>query len=123
VQAGAIGGRDLDQWQTKHHVGGEHADDASHHLRCNVRRHGAPPHVPAHRLGHADEGVEVSARDGPERHDQRDERRADREGIGEQRDGDVAATELHRHDAAADDGRQQQRGADRLCDDDAAQKR
>ena len=34
--------------------------------------------------------------------------------IAEQRDGDVAAGELGRHDAGADDGRDQQAGAQRL---------
>ena len=56
----------------------------------------------------------MRTRDRPERGDQHDEDRPRRERVPQQGQGDVAAGEALTHDARADDGCQQQAGAQRL---------
>ena len=80
-------------------------------------RHVAPGQPALRRVGERDGRIEVRARDRAERQDQRDERRAGREGVREQRHRDVAAGEALAHDAGADDGRQQQRRTDGFGDE------
>ena len=73
-----------------------------------------PRQAALRRVGERHRRVEVRAGDRPERQDQGDEHGPGGERVGEERDGDVAAGEPLGHDARADDGGEEQRGADGL---------
>ena len=84
---------------------------------ADVARHLAPGQAALARIRQRHDRIEVRARDRSEGDDQRDQRRARREGVGEQRERDVRARELLGHDPRPDDGGQQQRRSERLGDE------
>ena len=63
----------------------------------------------------------MRARERAEDQDQHHQDRAGRQRVAQQRERDVTARELLRHDAGADHGREQERGAERLRSERAAQ--
>ena len=93
---------------------GPHAGDGADELRGEVGGHVPPGDAALGRIGEGHGRIEVRARNRPEGQDQRDERGARGDGVGEQRDGDVPAGEPLAHDAGPDHGRQEQRRADGL---------
>ena len=96
-------------------VRGQHADDAADDLRGDVDgRDARPGSSPAQCEGHADGRIEVRARHRAERQDQHGENRAGRQRVAEQRERAISARELRGHDPRADDGREQERGAQAL---------
>ena len=101
----------------EHDVGDRHADEGPDELRRDVARHLAPGQAPLARIRQRHDRIEVRARDRSEGDDQRDQRRARREGVGEQRERDVRARELLGHDPRPDDRGQQQRRSERLGDE------
>ena len=102
--------------QVEHDVRRRDAGEGARDLRSDVPRHLAPRESALRGVGERHRRVEVRARNRPERQDQRDERRARRERVGEQRDRDVPAGEPLAHDPGADDGGEQQGGPDALRD-------
>ena len=68
-----------------------HAGERAATCAADVDRHFAPGEAALARIGEGHDRVEVRARDRAEREDQRDEPRARRERVGEQRDRDVPA--------------------------------
>ena len=61
-----------------------------------------------------DDGIEMGAGDRTEDGDEHDQDGAGRDGVAEERDGDVPAGQPLGHDAGTDDGGKQQRGAQRF---------
>ena len=75
----------------------------THALRGHVRRHDAPRHAALRSVGKRNDRVEVRARNGPKRENERDQSRAGRERVCQQRDRDVSAREALAHDPRTDD--------------------
>src|SRR5262249_39791509 len=88
--------------------------DASEYLRHDVNRGGRPWQLATQGEGNTYRRVEVRARERAEDQDQDGEDRAGRQRIAQERDG-VVAREVSRHDAGADDGREQKGGPQRFA--------
>ncbi len=93
------------------------ASECPHDLRREVGRHLSPRQTTLARVRERDDRIEVGARDGSEGQDQRDERRARRHGVREERDGNVATGKTLTHDARAHDRGEQKRRPEPFGDD------
>jgi hypothetical protein len=89
---------------------GERACDLSGHVGGGL----APGEAAEGGVGESYGGVEVGSGDGAEGEDQGDQGGSGCEGVAEQREGDVPGGEALGHDARADDGAEQEGGADEL---------
>ena len=100
--------------QIEHQVGDSYTGERPDDLTCEVGRDVRPRESALACDGERHRRIEMRPRDRPEREDERDERGARRERIGEQRHGDVPAGEPLAHDPGPDDGREQKRGSEPL---------
>ena len=104
--------RKLEDWQLEHEMGEPDSEHRAGELRRDVRRRVARPHLAGDGGRHRHRWIEVRARDRRQGKDERQQRAAGRQRVGEERQGQISAGEALRHDAGADDGGEQQGAAD-----------
>jgi len=114
-------GRHREGRELEHPVGESDAEKRPDDLSQEVSRHRSPWQAPPARIGDGDGGVEVSARDGTEGEDQRDECPTRRDGIREQRQAGVPARQSLGHDPAAHHRHQEERRSGALRHDPAGE--
>ena len=103
-----------EQRRLEHGVCRRHAGECAGDLRRDVEWHFTPRDAALRSVGESHGGIEVRARDGAERQDQGQERRARRQGVREKSDGDVASRQPFGHDPGAHDSCQQHGSPDTL---------
>ena len=106
------GGADRERGEIEHHLRNRRAADAGKALHDDVGRDLAPGEFAAAGKNQGDGGIEMGARERSENGDQHDQDRAGGNGVAEKRDRHVPAGEALGHDPAADDGGDQERGAE-----------
>src|SRR5262249_14911842 len=105
----ALRNRELPHRQFEHEMRDPHADETAEHLGCDVNRCCPPCQLAAQGEGKTYRRVEVRAGERAEDEDQRRQNGAGRKRIAQERKC-VVPRESLRHDAGADDGREQKCG-------------
>jgi hypothetical protein len=109
-----MGCPDSDGREIEHQMGNDRAENASQALDNDVRPDLPPRKLAAAGKNQGDGRIEMGARHGAKDGDDDDEDRAGRNGVAEQGDGLVPPAQPRRHDSRADDGRDQDAGAERF---------
>ena len=106
----------MQQLEVEHGVCDQDTRERPEHLRGHVCRHCFSRELFQYgeRRGH--DRIEVRAGSRAKRNDQRQQREAGRERVGEQRDCGIGLGQTLSHDAGADYGSQKKRGADKFPD-------
>ena len=104
----------LDDRQREHQMRDPNADDPAADLGNGVSERGPPEEAVDQDCGERHNGVHMRTRMRAEGQDQREERAAGRDRVGEQCQRRVPAAEPFRHDAGADHGDEQERGRHEL---------